>query len=87
MKPSSEYVIYLIGVLALGLGYGPVKSALGGHWLFLLCVLAYLIALRFLGVFVARRGRAKGYERSDAQPLAQPPTRYGRRRKPGLRQP
>ncbi len=65
MKPKPEYIVYVVGLLPLGLGYGTIKSALGGQWLFLLCVLAYLIALRLLGVYVAGRSRAKG-SRSDA---------------------
>ncbi|MDO9332911.1 MAG: hypothetical protein Q7T57_00090 [Dehalococcoidales bacterium] len=65
MKPAPEYIVYVVGLLPLGLGYDTIKSALGSQWLFLLCVLAYLVALRLLGVYVARRSRAKG-TRSDA---------------------
>lgn len=65
MKPTPEYIVYVVGLLPLGLGYDTIKSTLGGQWLFLLCVLAYLVALRLLGVYVARRNQAKG-SRSDA---------------------
>ena len=65
MKHAPEYIVYLVGVLALGLGYGTIKSALGGQWLFVVCVLAYLLTLRLLGVYVARRSRSTG-PRSDA---------------------
>jgi hypothetical protein len=52
MKLSPQFIIYLVGVAVLGLFYGPVKSALGGEWLFVLSVVGYLFALRLLGVWV-----------------------------------
>jgi hypothetical protein len=54
MKPSSQFVIYVVGVVLLGLFYAPLKAALGGEWLFLLCVVGYLLALRLLGVCVTK---------------------------------
>ena len=54
MKASRQFLIYLVGILVLGVFYGPVKSALGSQWLFLLAVVGYLSALRLLGVWVAR---------------------------------
>lgn len=61
MKPSLQFLVYLIGVVLLGLSYEPVKTALGGQWLFVGCVLAYLVALRLLGALIAKRnsGRAR----------------------------
>ena len=54
MKPSPQFIVYLVGVAVLGLFYTPVKSALGGQWLFLLSVVGYLLALRLLGGWVAK---------------------------------
>ncbi len=54
MKPGPQFIIYLVGVLLLGLAYAPVKSALGSELLFLGCAVAYLLGLRLLGGFVAR---------------------------------
>ncbi|MFG6458639.1 hypothetical protein [Roseateles sp. BYS96W] len=55
MKASPQFIVYLVGVGLLGLLYEPVKSALGGQWLFVGCVLAYLVALRLLGTLIAKR--------------------------------
>jgi hypothetical protein len=54
MRPSPQFIIYLVGVAVLGLLFAPVKAALGGRWLFLLSVVGYLVALRLLGVWVAK---------------------------------
>lgn len=54
MKPSLQIVVYLVGAALLGFLYAPVKAALGGQWLFLLFVVGYLLALRLLGVWVAK---------------------------------
>ena len=62
MKPSPQFIVYLVGVAALGLLYAPVKSALGGQWLFLLSVVGYLLALRRVGVWVARVRTQKDVE-------------------------
>lgn len=53
-KPSPQFLVYVTGAVLLGLFYGPVKSALGGEWVFLVVVVAYLLALRWLGDIVAR---------------------------------
>lgn len=54
MKPSRQFVLYLVGVALLGLLYEPVQAALGGQRLFVGCVLAYLVALRLLGNLIAK---------------------------------
>lgn len=53
MKPTPEFIVYLVGIALAGFFYEPVKSALGGEWLFLGCAVAYAVALRVLGHFVA----------------------------------
>lgn len=60
MKLSPQFIVYLVGVVALGLLYAPVKSALGGQWLFLLSVVGYLWALRLVGVWAAKVRTQKG---------------------------
>jgi hypothetical protein len=47
--------VYLVGVAALGLAYYPVTGALGGRWLFLGVCAAYLLMLRLIGAWLARR--------------------------------
>jgi hypothetical protein len=61
VKPSRQFTVYLVGVALLGLLYEPVKSALGGQWLFVGCVFAYLVALRLLGTLITKgkSGRAR----------------------------
>lgn len=54
MRQNPQLTVYLVGVFLLGLFYGPVKSALGGQWLFILAVLCYLAALRLLGAWAAK---------------------------------
>jgi hypothetical protein len=65
MKPSPQYIVYILGVAGLGLFYVPIKSALGGQWLFLISAIAYLLALRFLGAWVAKQF-ASGERSNDA---------------------
>jgi hypothetical protein len=55
MKPSRQAIVYLVGVMLLGFFYEPVSSALGGEWLFVGCVLVYLVALRWIGTLIAKR--------------------------------
>jgi hypothetical protein len=54
MNPSPQSVVYFVGVVALGLFYEPIKSALGGRWLFILSVVGYLLALRLIGFWVVK---------------------------------
>jgi len=54
MQLSPQWIVYFVGVAALGVFYGPVEVALGGGWLFFAAVVVYLVALRVVGYFVAR---------------------------------
>ena len=59
MKQNPQFIVYLVGVVLLGLFYAPVKTALGGQWLFLLSVVGYLLALRLFAAWVAKVRRQK----------------------------
>ena len=56
---NAQFIVYLVGIVLLGLFYAPLKSALGGQWLFLLSVVGYLLALRLLGLWVAKLRRKR----------------------------
>ncbi len=51
---TAQGIVYLVGVALLGLFYGPVKSFLGGEWLFVAVVVAYLLSLRLIGYWVQK---------------------------------
>lgn len=54
MKSRIEFVIYLVGIVLLGVFYAPLKTWFGeGPW-FMLALLAYILALRGSGVLVRR---------------------------------
>lgn len=54
MKSRIEFIIYLCGVVLLGIFYVPLKTWFGeGPW-FMLALLAYIISLRGAGVLVRR---------------------------------
>ena len=59
MRQNPQFIVYLVGIFLLGVFYGPVKSALGGQWLFLITVVGYLLALRLLGVWAAKVRRQR----------------------------
>lgn len=59
MKPSPQFIVYLVGIVVLGIFYAPLKSVLGEQWLFLTSVGGYLLALRLLGVWVAKLQKKK----------------------------
>lgn len=59
MKPSLQFIIYVLGLIPLGLFYEPIKEALGGRWLFLAFGVAYLVGLRLIGSLVARTAAMK----------------------------
>ena len=59
MKPQRiEFIVYFVGVLLLGFVYYMIKSAVSGP-VFVVGVLAYLVALRVLGRYLAKRSAAK----------------------------
>jgi ABC-type uncharacterized transport system permease subunit len=64
MKTNMQFIVYLVGIAVFGFFHEPVKTALGGQWLFLLFVAGYLMALRLLGAWVgmarARNQRNNG---------------------------
>jgi len=59
MRQNPQFIVYSVGIFLLGVFYGPVKSALGGQWLFLLAGVSYLLALRLLGAWVAKVRRQR----------------------------
>ena len=59
-----EIVVYLVGVVLLGVFYQPVKSALGGGVLFVSVVVGYLLLLRLIGYGIRRyiQGKSKAHD-------------------------
>lgn len=51
----SPFVVYLLGLLPLGIFDEPVKYILGGGAVFFLAALVYLLFLRGIGWLVSRR--------------------------------
>jgi acyl-CoA synthetase (AMP-forming)/AMP-acid ligase II len=54
MKPSIEYIVYLIGAGLAGIAYGPIKERLSSEPLSLFVVVAYVAFLRILGIVLKR---------------------------------
>ena len=54
MKPSIEYIVYLIGAGLAGTAYGPIKERLSSEPLFLFVVVAHVAFLRVLGIVLKR---------------------------------
>ena len=48
-------IVYLVGVVLLGLFYEKVKRETGGGALFVAAAVAYLLMLRFIGFLVEKR--------------------------------
>jgi hypothetical protein len=61
MARRADFLVYVVGVMVLGLSYYALKHALSGPVLFA-GVLAYLILLRLIGRMVATRMSAKDGE-------------------------
>lgn len=55
MKFGREHVVYLFGVLLLGVAYATVKNAIDNDLLFVTLVVGYLLVLRLVGSAVMRR--------------------------------
>jgi hypothetical protein len=51
---SKETVVYLLGVLALGFFYGPLKQWAPNGTIFVLMTVIYLLALRVIGGWLNR---------------------------------
>ena len=62
MKPSAEFVVFVVGLLPLGFFYGQLKSVFGSELYFLLAGVAYLLLLRVVGRAVARALRPSSQE-------------------------
>jgi hypothetical protein len=60
MNPSSDFVIFIIGLLPLGLFYGHLKSAFGSDGYFFIAAIGYLLVLRLLGRAYVGRKRPPG---------------------------
>jgi hypothetical protein len=54
MRPSAEYIVYLIGIAIAGFSYEYVKTSLGSEPVFFVLLVAYLISLRIVGTFTRR---------------------------------
>ena len=52
---NPSFIIYIVGVILLGLFYGEVKQSLGGKLLFFVCVVVYLLALRLIAELVSKK--------------------------------
>lgn len=55
-----EFVVYLVGVALLGLSQINLRAAIGQDGIAFAAVLAYLLALRFLGRAAAKRFSRQG---------------------------
>lgn len=55
---SRPFVVYLCGIVLLGLLYEPVKAAAPNTWTFVVGVFLYLFLLRGIGVLLAGRPRS-----------------------------
>ena len=51
---SIQLIVYLAGVVVLGLVQAPVKAAIDNSVLFVLAAIAYLLLLRFLGYYLTK---------------------------------
>jgi hypothetical protein len=62
MKRNIEFIVYLVGIVLLGLFYVPLKSLLGGGVWFVTVLVVLLLALRGIGILsrhvVERRGNS-----------------------------
>jgi hypothetical protein len=54
MKPSAEFLVYIVGVALAGAFYARLKSVFSSEPLFFGLFLAYLIALRLVAASVKR---------------------------------
>ena len=55
MTRHIEFLVYLIGIVLLGLFYAKLKQAFSSQLLFAGLGVAYLVLLRFIGRALARR--------------------------------
>jgi thiol:disulfide interchange protein len=62
-----ERRVYLGGVILLGLAYWYVERVTGGGWLFVCTALGYLVVVRLVGLWFARRW-ARNHPGPDLDP-------------------
>ena len=58
-------IVYLVGVILLGLGYYPIRHAVDNDILFVALAITYLIALRFIGAKWEKAAGGSRVERQD----------------------
>lgn len=56
-RPSTEFVVYIVGVGLLGVFFEPARVAVGSSLWVAAAVAAYLVALRGIGWAIRRMGR------------------------------
>jgi len=54
-KHNVEFIVYLAGVVLLGLFYYPLKAAIQPPWLFVVVAVGWVLALRVIGRFMKKR--------------------------------
>jgi len=54
MKSNAKIIIYIAGVILLGLTYYPLKAELP-NWLFVLVAILYLITLRLVAEYISNK--------------------------------
>lgn len=60
---TKQGIVYLVGVVILGLFYESLKTATGGRIWFILSVVGYLAILRIIGYGLAKRWPERTEER------------------------
>jgi len=60
MPSRIEFIIYILGIAALGFFYGPLKHALGSELWFLVGAVVYLCGLRVVGYAARRYVQSRG---------------------------
>ena len=50
-----RYLVYVIGILLLGFFYYPIKVLINNDIVFVVVAVIYLVFLRILGSYIARR--------------------------------
>jgi biotin transporter BioY len=66
--PRTAYVVYLLGLIPVGLFYEHMREATGGAWLFLSLGVLYAILLRIAGEALESQLRRRRQKRETAGP-------------------
>ena len=56
---NPSWIVYIVGISLFGLYYEKMKFTLGGDLHFIGAAIMYLLALRLIGDFVARKWRVR----------------------------